>query len=76
GDTVLIENLSTSAYIEVQYQGAQVIIRSPNPFGTTLFAPSATTVRWERVDKDSNEVITSSASFIKQDDYITLTAPE
>ncbi|MCB0178230.1 MAG: heparinase II/III family protein [Anaerolineae bacterium] len=76
GDTVLIENLSTSAYIEVQYQGAQVIIRSPNPFGTTLFAPSVTTVRWERVDKDSNEVITSSASFIKQDDYITLTAPE
>ena len=73
GDTMLIESLPASSFVEVQYQDTLLIIRSPNPQGVTLFAPTVTTVHWEHVNEDSNVVTTSSLSFIKNGDYITLT---
>ena len=60
------------SFIEIQYKGDTLLLRSPDPTGVTLFAPDITTVLWQRVE-ENNIVITRDVSFTKNGDHITLT---
>ena len=73
GNIELIQN--ATSYIEVQYQDQQLVVRTPNPSGTTLFAPNISAVFWQHTD-ESNAITVIPLGFTREGQYITLNGAE
>ncbi len=71
GQIDLVRSLPSNSFIEVQYEGNKLTLRSPNPKGTILYAPGVTSVAWQNVDQN-NVVKVQFLAFTRNGNYITL----